>query len=152
MAVTFSSDRTFASMSFTLSFANTGVNNPSFIFSSRGPLAPLASLRLRGPNAPRRCATYGLFVPNVGPDAAVSVTLQNRIDDTRGSIAVVERCECGRLGFVRTPAAGNETVNVAHHVAKRIRPRFLMAAGQMGVPPCALMEQRRIFRQHAVRL
>ena len=74
MAVTFSSDRTFASMSFTLSFANTGVNNPSFIVASS--------------------------IPNAGPDAAVSVTLQNRIDDARGAIAVVERRERGWLGFI----------------------------------------------------
>ena len=109
MAVIFSSDRTFASMSFTLSFANTGVNNPSFI---------VVLLR-----------SYRTFVQT--PPAA----WLSRIASTThaAAIAVFERGERRRLGFVGRPAAGDEAVDVPHHVAERIGPCFLVAARQVRV-------------------
>src|SRR5688500_12229050 len=143
MAVTFSSDRTFASMSFTLSFANTGVNNPSFIFSfSRGPdRHPNAAAALGTPPAPRALRDLCLFVANAGPHAAVAVAFQNSVDNTGGTIPVVERCERGGLRLVGAAAARNEAVNIPHHVAERIRPRLLMAAGQMRVTARAFVQQ-----------
>src|SRR5687767_2569440 len=97
-------------MSFTLSFANTGVNNPSFIFSfSRGPNAR-SGRSACGAQRPAPLRDLCLFVPNAGPNAAASVTLQNGVDDARGMIAVVERCERRRLRLVCATAARNEAV------------------------------------------
>src|ERR1700752_3232188 len=104
MAFTFSSDCTFASISLTPSFANTGVNSPSFIFSF---------------------SRYVLFVPNAGPGAAVRVTLQNSVTDAGGGVAVFEGRKRRRLRFAGPAAAGDEAVDVSHHVAEGIRPAFL---------------------------
>jgi hypothetical protein len=51
----------------------------------------------------------------------------------------------------RLPAFGDEAVNVAHHVRKRIGPGFLVAARQVCVLACDRIDERWILLQDFVR-
>src|SRR4051812_48747431 len=103
MARTFSSERTLASISLKGSLPNTGVNKPSFMLL--------------------------ISIGHFGPCVAGGVTFENRIDHTCRAIAVFECRERRRLRVVGRVPGGNEGVNIAHHVAERIGPAFLVAPG-----------------------
>ena len=67
------------------------------------------------------------------PDAALLRALENRLDDAVGAVAVLERREGRRMRIGRLLAGGDEAVDVAHHVAERVGPGFLVAARQVRV-------------------
>src|SRR5262249_11859998 len=139
MAVTWRSERIFAIMSVTLIPPNTGVNTPSFIAILRRlppsrpqrpiVVAPLAGVAFHGDGADRR------------PRAAAPMALEHRVDDARGMIPVVEGGKRRRPRLGHVPAVGDERVDIAHHVAERIGPRFLMAARQVRIARGARHEQ-----------
>ena len=54
------------------------------------------------------------------------MTLENGVDYARRMIPVFEGRECRRTG-IRGPSAGDDVINVTHHVAERVGPRLLVS-------------------------
>ena len=111
-----------------------------------------ASARARCPSSrtrrPRR-STGGTSAPTVSDERqrghadldlrprssrpAASVAVQDGVDDARGLIAVFECGERGRTRIGRWLSRGDEAVDVAHHVAERVGPGFLVPARQVRI-------------------
>ena len=98
------SARTFVIISFTFSPPSTGVNSPSFI-----PVSP-----------PR-------------PHAAAAVAFERGIDKSRGDVTILESRKRRRPGIGRLAAVGDEPIDIAHDVAERVGPGFLVSARQMRI-------------------
>ena len=79
------------------------------------------------------------------------MAFENRVDDARASIAVLEGRKCCWASGMPRAAAGNVRIDVVYDVAERIAPRFLMSAWQMRIPLRRRYEQRWIFQQDTIR-
>src|SRR5687767_15655499 len=85
------------------------------------------------------------LILDLRPGRSLPRTVEDRLHDAVRAVPVLEGRKGGRVRIARLPAFRDEPVNIAHQVRKRIGPRFLMASGQVRVPPGFRVEQRGIL-------
>src|SRR5688572_1438605 len=114
------------------------VRTPSFMNCGANSVIAIRRVRFAAPALHR------------GPDAALTGAVEDRLHDAVRAVAVLERRDGGRQRSIRR-SVGDAAVDVAHQIAERIGPGFLMSAGQMRVRPPVFVDERRILLQHLVR-
>jgi hypothetical protein len=84
------------------------------------------------------------------PQSAIFCAIEYGVHNTVRPVTIFKRGEGWWMGIARTLARRDESVNIAHHIAKRVGPGFLMAAGQMCIRTGTGIHQRWILLKDLV--
>src|SRR5688500_3684960 len=114
------------------------VRTPSFMNCGANSVIAIRRVRFAAPALHR------------GPDAALTGAVEDRLHDAVRAVAVFERRDGGGQRPVRR-TSGDAAIDVAHQVAERIGPGFLMPTGQMRVRPPILVDERGVLLEDLVR-
>src|SRR5262245_49869192 len=98
------------------------------------------------------CVSASTSVVDLRPRAPFSGALEDGFDDAVRAIAVLERGKGRGMCIARLLAVGDELIDVAHQVAERVGPRFLMSTGQVRVTADVCVDEGRILLKNLVRL